>query len=92
MYGQLNRPMMTATIMRPGLISPPRQPSLLAPHADANPRAKSKIGSDRTTSVMREMNVSTLPRKNPEMMPRTTPITKARPVAASAMNSEVRAP
>ena len=41
---------------------------------------------------MREMNVSTLPRKNPEMMPRTTPMIKARPVAASAMNSDVRAP
>ena len=62
MYGQLNRPMMRLTSIRPGLISPPRQPSSLAPHAEASPSASSRIGSDSTTSVVREISVSILPR------------------------------
>ena len=38
------------------------------------------------------MNVSVLPRKNPEITPSTVPITKEMPVAANAMTREVRAP
>ncbi len=38
------------------------------------------------------MNVSVLPRKNPEITPSTVPMTSAMPVAANAMMSEVRAP
>ena len=92
MYGQLNSPMIRLTRSRPGLIRPPKQPSAVAPHAEASPSASSRIGSDSTTSVSREMKVSVFPRKNPEMTPRTVPMISEMPVAANAMTSDVRAP
>ncbi len=61
MYGQLNSPMIRLTRMRPGLITP-RNSLRDSPHADASPSASSRTGKDSTTSVVREMNVSTFPR------------------------------
>jgi len=53
------------TVVRPGVISPPRQPLLFFPpseHDDEMPIASSRIGKARTTSMNRDRIVSTQPR------------------------------
>ena len=68
MYGQLNRPMikLTSRDRRSG-----RRAALGARAARRRePERQQRIGSDSTTSVSLEMNVSVL-RKNPEITPST---------------------
>ena len=43
-------------------MKPQKHPSWFAPHADAIPSARRRIGNASTTSVAREMTVSILPR------------------------------
>ena len=79
------------SVVRPGLISPPRQP-LPSVQADDSPMASSRIGNARTTSMMRESAVSSQPPKKPASVPMSTPKKTARPVEMNATSSETRAP
>jgi hypothetical protein len=81
MYGQLNNPITRLTRSSPGLISPPRQPLARSPQADTSPSEISRMGSESTMSIVREMTVSTLPLKKPDISPAGTPIATAIPVA-----------
>src|SRR3954467_9979113 len=92
MYDQEKIVITAITTVRPGLISPPRQPSFDVEHAATTPTAIRIWGTASSTSARRESIVSTTPPKKPARRPTTSPIVRANPLATTPTNREVRAP
>ena len=81
------------TIVSPGSISPPRQPSFVMPHAATIPIEMRSCGTASMTSAPRESSVSDQPPKKPaDRGRRSSPISTAIPVATTPTSSDVRAP
>ena len=66
--------------------------SRLGPIRETSAMAKTRKGSDSTTSMNRDNTLSTGPPKYPAVRPTITPTTTARPEATTPTSSDIRAP